>query len=103
MTDSGKPAFLLVTAHVTDRARMGAYARALAASGLYEKHGGAYDFIGPAAVDLENWPAGMSAVCARFPSRAAAAAFWASAQYQDEVKPLREGAGVFHVAIFEGA
>ncbi len=103
MGDSDKPAFLLVTAHVTDRAKMGIYARALAASGLYATHGGSYDFIGPAAANLENWPAGMSAVCARFPSRAAAEAFWTSAQYQDEIKPLREGAGTFHVAIFEGA
>ena len=103
MAENGKPAFLLVTAHVTDRVKMGAYARALAASGLYEAHGGSYDFIGPAAAGLENWPVGMSAVCARFPSRAAAEAFWNSAQYQDEIKPLRAGAGTFHVAIFEGA
>ena len=103
MADSGKPAFLLVTAQVADREKMGAYARALAASGLYEAYGGAYDFIGQPAVTLEDWPQGMSAVCARFPSRAAAEAFWASAQYQDEIKPLRAGAGVFHVAIFEGA
>jgi uncharacterized protein (DUF1330 family) len=98
-----KPAFLLVTARVTDGARMGAYARALAASGLYERHGGHYLFIGKAALPLEDWPDGTSIVCAQFPSRAAAEAFWFDAQYQDEVKPLRAGAGDFHVAIFEGA
>ena len=97
-----KPAFLLVTARVTDGPRMGAYSRALAESGLYERHGGHYLFLGKAAAPLEDWPEGTSVVCARFPSRAAAQAFWADAQYQHDVKPLRAGAGEFHVAIFEG-
>ena len=101
MTENPKPAYLLVTAHVRDRVKMADYARALAASGLYARHGGAYEFIGQAAESLEDWPAGMSAVCARFPSRAAAQAFWTSAEYQDDIKPLRAGAGDFHVAIFE--
>ena len=96
-----KPAFLLVTANVTDGARMGAYARALAASGLYERHGGHYIFIGKPVDNLEDWPVGSSAVCAQFPSRAAAQAFWADAAYQTEIKPLRAGAGDFHIAIFE--
>jgi uncharacterized protein (DUF1330 family) len=97
-----RPAFLLVTAKVTDSARMGAYSRALAASGLYARHGGHYLFLGKAAVPLEDWPQGASMVCAQFPSRQAAEAFWADAQYQNDVKPLRAGAGAFHVAIFEG-
>lgn len=102
MADSDKPAYLLVTAQVTDRARMGAYARALAASGLYEAHGGGYAFIGQPALALEDWPEGASAVLARFPSRAAAEAFWFSDTYQHDIKPLREGAGTFQVAIFDG-
>ena len=102
MTATEKCAFLLVTAHITDRAKMMEYADAMAAAGLYARHGGVYEFIGQAAVDLENWPAGMSGVCARFPSRAAAEAFWHDAQYQNEIKPLRAGAGTFHVAIFDG-
>lgn len=97
-----KPAYLLVTARVGDSVRMGAYSKALAASGLYARHGGHYLFMGKAAHGLEDWPDGTSIVCARFPSRAAAEAFWFDAQYQDEVKPLRAGAGEFHVAIFEG-
>ena len=97
-----KPAYLLVTAQVSDGARMAAYARALAESGLYARHGGHYLFLGKAARPLEDWPEGTSIVCAQFPSRAAAEAFWFDAQYQDEVKPLRAGAGDFHIAIFEG-
>jgi uncharacterized protein (DUF1330 family) len=97
-----KPAYLLVTARVTDGVRMAAYAKALAASGLYARHGGHYLFLGKPAVQLEDWQEGTSIVCAHFPSRAAAEAFWRDAQYQDDVKPLRAGAGEFHVAIFEG-
>ncbi len=96
------PAFLLVTARVNDPVRMGAYAKALAASGLYERHGGQYLFIGKAAVALEDWDPGTSIVCARFPGRAAAEAFWADSQYQQDIKPLRIGAAEVHVAIFEG-
>lgn len=98
MTD--RPAYLLVTARVTDPVKMAAYARALAASGLYPRHGGRYLFVGKAAIPLEDWP-GDSVVCAIFPSRAAAQAFWDDSEYQMAVKPLRAGAGEFHVAIFD--
>jgi uncharacterized protein (DUF1330 family) len=97
-----KPAYLLVSALVADPVRMAAYAKALTESGLYARHGGHYLFLGKAARPLEDWPEGTSIVCARFPSRAAAEAFWFDAQYQDDVKPLRAGAGAVHVAIFEG-
>lgn len=102
MSDATRPCYLLVIAQVTDRAKMGAYAKALADSGLYAQHGGFYRFIGPAARPLEDWPEGQSVVCAEFPSRAAAEAFWFSATYQTEVKPIRDGAGSIHVALFEG-
>ena len=96
------PAYLLVTARVSDPDKMVAYAGALAASGLYPRHGGRYLFIGKAKTPLEDWPVGDSVVCAVFPSRAAAEAFWADPEYQHVIKPLRAGAGDFHVAIFEG-
>ncbi len=96
------PAYLLVIAQVHDPARMRAYAEALAASGLYPRHGGDYAFIGKAGVALENWDMGQSIVCARFPDRAAAEAFWHDAQYRDEIKPLRLGAADVQVAIFDG-
>lgn len=101
MTEPTKPAFLLVTARVTDRDKMAAYTKALAESGLYGAHGGQYEFIGQPTNAVEGWPAGVSAVCARFPSRAAAEAFWFSAKYQSDIKPLRRGAGTFQVAIFD--
>lgn len=95
-----RPAYLLVIARVTDRAKMAVYASALADSGLYARHGGRYRFIGPAAAALEDWR-GESIVCAEFPSRAAARAFWDCDEYQSLVKPLRAGAGEFHVALFD--
>ncbi len=102
MTDGrDRLAYLLVTATVSDRARMAAYTQALATSGLYAKYGGRYLFVGPPALPVEAWPAGQSAVLAQFPSRAAAEAFWNDDVYQRQVKPLRDGAGDFSVAIFE--
>ena len=96
-----RPAYLLVTARISDPVKMAAYAGALAASGLYPRHGGRYLFVGKAAMALEDWP-GDSVVCAVFPSRAAAQAFWDDPEYQTAIKPLRAGAGDFHVAIFDG-
>lgn len=103
MSDSGRPAYLLMTARVTDRMKMAAYTRALADSGLFEAHGGVYEFTGDPANRVEGWPDGVGAVLARFPSRTAAESFWFSAKYQDEIKPLRRGAGTVQVAIFDGA
>lgn len=97
-----RPCYLVVTATVTDRERMAAYTRALAESGLYAAHGGHYVLVGRPVADLENWD-GRAVVVARFPDRAAAEAFWNSEAYQQQVKPLRAGAGDFHVALFEGA
>ena len=97
-----KPAYLLLTARVTDVGKMAAYTKALEESGLFEAHGGAYTFVGQPANRLEGWPDGVGAVLARFPSRTAAESFWLSAKYQDEIKPLRRGAGTFQVAMFDG-
>ncbi|MFQ3594985.1 MAG: DUF1330 domain-containing protein [Sphingomonadaceae bacterium] len=95
-------AYLVVSARVTDGAKMGAYAKALAESGLYARHGGRYVLIGRPLQDLENWD-GRSVVVAEFPNAEAVRAFWNDPDYQEKVKPLREGAGDFHVALFEGA
>ena len=102
-TASDRPAYLLVTARVTDPEKMAVYRRELAGSGLYARHGGHYLFVGKPATNAENWPAGESVVCAQFPSRAAAEAFWNDPDYQLRIKPLRSNAGDFHVAIFDAA
>jgi uncharacterized protein (DUF1330 family) len=98
-----RPAFLVVIATTKDPVRMAAYTKALREAGLYERHGGHYEFLGAPAVDLENWDPGQRVVCARFPSRAAAEAFWYDVHYQTEIKPIRAGAADVHVAIYEAA
>jgi len=94
--------FLVVTATVTDPAKMGAYQQALIASDLYARHGGRYVLRGRPIAELEDWD-GRAVVVAEFPHREAAEAFWWSPDYQEQVKPLRAGAGAFHVGIFEAA
>lgn len=98
-----RSAWLLLTARVTDRAKMAIYARALAESGLLAAHGGVVAIDGQPANRLEGWPDGVGAVLITFPSRTAAESFWFSAKYQDELKPLRRGAGTVQAAIFEAA
>lgn len=100
MTDT--PAFVLLTARVTDARKMAAYAKALDASGLVAAHGGERVFDGAPANRVEGWPDGVGATLLRFPSRTAAESFWFAAAYQDEIKPLRRGAGTVQAAIFEG-
>ncbi|MFN7174367.1 MAG: DUF1330 domain-containing protein [Thermaurantiacus tibetensis] len=101
MADSPS-AYLVVTATVRDREKMAAYNRALAETGLYARHGGRYLLVGRPVEDLESWE-GRAVVVAEFPSVEAVRAFWHDPDYQERVKPLRAGAGDFHVAIFEGA
>lgn len=93
--------YLVVTATVGDPAKMGAYQKALTASDLYARHGGRYVLRGRPIAELEDWD-GRAVVVAEFPDRAAAEAFWWSTEYQEQVKPLRAGAGEFHVGLFEG-
>lgn len=92
--------YMVVIGTITDPAKMAIYAKALAESGLYQKHGGHYHAVGKTLADFEAWPAGQSCVIAEFPSQAAAEAFWWSDQYQHEIKPLRDAAGSFQVGLF---
>lgn len=98
---SSATAYLVVIGRVSDPAKMRAYNQALASSGLYARHGGQYLSLGRPAVELENWPDGVALVIASFPTRKAAEAFWWSDKYQNDLRPLREHAGVFQVAIFD--
>jgi uncharacterized protein (DUF1330 family) len=103
MTDTPKTSpqvYMVVLGTVTDPAKMAVYAKALAESGLYERHDGHYLSVGKAVSDFENWPAGQSCVIATFPDQAAAESFWRSDIYQNEIKPLRDGAGDFQVGLF---
>ena len=96
-----RPAYLLVQGRVTDREGFKAYSAALPP--IYRKYGGEYLALVPAALVevAEGEAEERSVVLARFPSRAAARAFWDSPEYA-AAKRLREGKGSFFVAILEG-
>lgn len=96
-----RPAYLLVQGRVTDREGFRAYSAALPA--IYRRYGGEYLALVPAHdVEVaEGEPELRSVVLARFPSRAAARAFWDSPEYA-EAKRLRAGKGTFYVTILDG-
>jgi uncharacterized protein (DUF1330 family) len=96
-----RPAYLLVQGRVTDREGFRAYSAALPP--IYRKYGGEYLALVPAPhVEVaEGDPEHRSIVLARFPSRAAARAFWDSPEYA-AAKRLREGQGTFFVTILDG-
>ena len=97
-----RPVYMIVIGEITDPAKMKAYSDALTDSLLYQQHEGYYAAIGkPVEMFEEEWPANRGFVIARFPSRSHARAFWNSTRYQNDIKPLREGAGRFTVALFD--
>jgi uncharacterized protein (DUF1330 family) len=94
-----KPVRMLVYGEIKDRTAFGAYARALAQSGLYPKNGGYYDAMSPAIEVFEGSPPeGRGVIIARFPCAEAARRFWHSDEYA-EIRKLREGVAEFEVLL----
>lgn len=86
----GKPVYMVVAGPTHDRARMLAYGKAIADSGLYAKLGGYYvNMARPLAVFEGEPPPGYATLIVRFPCLANAKAFWNSRDYQEKIKPLR--------------
>lgn len=97
------PVRMLVYGDIRERKAFGAYARALAASGLYPKHGGWYEAASPALEVFEGQPPpGRGVIIARFPCLEAARAFWNSPEYT-EIRKLRDGIAEFEVLVLPGA
>lgn len=85
-----KPVLMIVSGSTHDRARMLAYGKAIADSGLYKKLGGYYVAVGRPIETFEGTPpANYSTVIVRFPCLANARAFWNSRDYQEKIKPMR--------------
>lgn len=82
-----EPVLLVASGTLHDAARMQAYARAVAASGLYQELGG-YELAGERPVDQLEGGAQIVTIV-RFPCRANALAFWNSETYQTQLKALR--------------
>jgi uncharacterized protein (DUF1330 family) len=101
-----KPVLMIVSGPTHDQARMMAYAKAIADSGLYQKLGGYYLNMPRAVATFEGAPpAGHSTLIVRFPCLANARAFWNSREYQERIKPLRlnPSAGDYLVTVHEEA
>ncbi len=99
--DNEQPVYMLVIGQIEDREKMAAYQGALMESGLYPRHDGYYVAVGrPVEMFEGEWPDNQGMVIAKFPSLEKARAFWNSDAYQNEIKPLREGAGTFNVSVF---
>jgi uncharacterized protein (DUF1330 family) len=99
------PAYMIIAAKITDRAAfVDGYGKAAAA--LVTKFGGEYVLRAPGADLLEgSFGAidfgGASVVISQWPDKAAARAFWNSAEYT-EVKKLRDGLADCQVLLVEG-
>jgi uncharacterized protein (DUF1330 family) len=105
-TCDARPVYMVVAGPTHDRARMMAYARAIADSGLYARLGGYYVNVPrPVAVFEGTPPANWSTLIVRFPCLANARAFWNSRVYQQAIKPLRlnPAAGDYSVTVYPEA
>ena len=98
------PVFMVVSGITLDRERMGAYAKAIADTGIYAEVSGYYlNNPRPAKVLEGTLPDNYVALIVRFPSQAAAEAFWYSDVYQNTIRPLRWNppAGVYTVVLYD--
>lgn len=101
-----QPVLMIVSGPTHDRARMLAYGKAIADSGLYQKLGGYYvNLAFPQAIFEGSAPAGYVNLIVRFPCMANARAFWFSREYQEKIKPLRQNpsAGDYIVTVYPEA
>jgi uncharacterized protein (DUF1330 family) len=101
-----QPVLMVVSGPTHDRARMLAYGRAIAESGLYRQLGGYYvNLFAPQEIFEGAAPAGYINIIVRFPCLANARAFWNSKVYQQQILPLRQNppAGDYIVAVYPEA
>jgi uncharacterized protein (DUF1330 family) len=101
-----KPVIMVVAGPTLDRARMMAYGKAIADSGLYQRLGGYYINVPAPVATFEGAPPkGYTTLMVRFPCLANAKAFWNSKQYQEKIKPLRlnPSAGDYVVTVYPEA
>jgi uncharacterized protein (DUF1330 family) len=98
-----QPVIMVVAGPTKDRARMLAYGRAIADSGLYKQLGGYYLNAPQAVGQFEGSPpAGYTTLIVRFPCLENARAFWNSEVYQQQILPLRQNpsAGDYFVTVY---
>ena len=87
-------------ATIPDPDRAGQYGPAVGS--LVESYGAFYVLRkAPDVIYEGDWPDWKLAVISKWPCRETGNAFWTSDAYQNEVKPLRENAGVYDVGMFD--
>ncbi len=93
-------AYLVAVCDITNmNENMGKYAAASAE--LVARNGGEYVVRGPASEQLEGDKLdGAYVVISRFPTMEQLKAFYYGDEYA-AVKPLRQGTGTYHIAIYE--
>jgi uncharacterized protein (DUF1330 family) len=94
-------AYMVATAKITNPTpQLKEYAEKSAA--LCKKHGGEYLIRGN---PVENFDGdafeGRSLILAKFPTMEDLLAFVKGDEYQNNIKPLREGTGEYHIAFYE--
>ncbi len=68
---------------------------------LVAKYGGEYVVRGPAQSVVDgDYLQGRSVVVSKWPSIEKAMEFWNSEEYQKNIKPLREGTGIYDIGFF---
>jgi uncharacterized protein (DUF1330 family) len=94
------PAYMIITAQIADRhAFINGYGAA--AAELVARYGGKYVLRAPGAELLEgNFGGGASVVISEWRDKAAAMAFWNSAEYA-EAKALRDGIADVQILLIE--
>lgn len=100
------PVLMVVTGTTHDRERMLAYARAIAASELYQRLGGYYVNLPAPIANFEGDAApGHTTLIVRFPCLESARDFWYSRTYQEDIRPLRldPSAGDYIVRVYPEA
>ncbi len=101
-----QPVIMVISGPTNDRARMQAYGKAIADSGLYQQLGGYYiNLAFPQEIFEGTVPKGYVNLIVRFPCMANARTFWNSRVYQEQIKPLRLNppAGDYFVAVYPEA
>jgi len=94
-------AYMVAVCKITNmKPELKEYAQKSAA--LMQQHGGRYIVRG---LPVENYDGdildGKSVICAEFPSMDDLKAFIEGDEYQNNIKPLREGTGEYHIAFYE--
>jgi uncharacterized protein (DUF1330 family) len=82
---------MVVVGSILPGASMKAYGEAVSKSSVYKNHQGYYVAFGPMEMFEGEWPGNRLFLVAEFPCVEAARGMWFSSEYQERIRPLREG------------